>query len=299
MGMFISEIIAYGVFFEFWTFKKATVSNPSPFMQHIHYSLFLATTSILLLNRLFSKIYSIKEKLFLFFFFLTVTGNLFLSTGRTGQVGLIAGIIVMVIIHFRFSIKSIFITILLIGTIYTTAYNISNSFKARVADAISDIQKMQKLDFSSSWGIRAAFWILSYDAVLNNPMGYGVGDYKIAIKEQLDTNKYPYIRGHAREFMQNAHPHNQYLKILLQFGIVGFGLFIFMVYNIFKLKIKDKDTKEFSILFGVVYFTSCIAEPLLGLFFPVGLFVFFIGIFASNETNHKLNKNKYMKSRLI
>ncbi|OPX27348.1 MAG: hypothetical protein B1H07_02005, partial [Campylobacteraceae bacterium 4484_166] len=167
----------------------------------------ITATSILLLNRLFSKIYSIKEKLFLFFFFLTVTGNLFLSTGRTGQVGLIAGIIVMVIIHFRFSIKSIFITILLIGTIYTTAYNISNSFKARVADAISDIQKMQKLDFSSSWGIRAAFWILSYDAVLNNPMGYGVGDYKIAIKEQLDTNKYPYIRGHAREFMQNAHPH--------------------------------------------------------------------------------------------
>lgn len=46
MGMFISEIISYGVFFELWQFKHAYPENPSPFMHHIEYSVFLAFTSI-------------------------------------------------------------------------------------------------------------------------------------------------------------------------------------------------------------------------------------------------------------
>ena len=78
-GMFISEIIAYGIFFELWEFGHGTVKNPSPFMMHIDYSVFMAFTSILLLNRIISNRYQFSSKLIMFFFFLTVTGNLFFS----------------------------------------------------------------------------------------------------------------------------------------------------------------------------------------------------------------------------
>ncbi|WP_294878120.1 hypothetical protein, partial [Sulfurimonas sp. RIFOXYB12_FULL_35_9] len=43
-GMLLSEIISYGVFFELWSFKRATVEFPNPFMNHIQYSMLLAFT---------------------------------------------------------------------------------------------------------------------------------------------------------------------------------------------------------------------------------------------------------------
>jgi len=53
-GMFISEMIAYGVFFQLWSFKEATVANPSPFMFWIDYSVFMAFSAVLLLYRALS-----------------------------------------------------------------------------------------------------------------------------------------------------------------------------------------------------------------------------------------------------
>ena len=96
MGMFISETIAYGVFFELWQFKHAIPENPSPLMIYIDYSIFMALTAILLLNKIVSKHYLLKEKIILSLFFLSVTGNLFLTPGRTGQGAFVIAIIVYV-----------------------------------------------------------------------------------------------------------------------------------------------------------------------------------------------------------
>ncbi|NQY54358.1 MAG: hypothetical protein HRT42_12395 [Campylobacteraceae bacterium] len=41
-AMMISEVISYGIFFELWTTKHGTPSDPTPFMNHLEYSLFLA-----------------------------------------------------------------------------------------------------------------------------------------------------------------------------------------------------------------------------------------------------------------
>lgn len=277
-GMFVSEVIAYGVFFEFWQFKHATVQNPSPFMMHIEYSTFMAITSILLLNRILSSRYTIKEKLFFGFFFLTVTGNLFLATGRTGQVALVVGIFVMMFIHFKISFKTVFGSLAIIGIIYSMAYNFSDSFKMRVGHTINDIKQIEQLNFNGSWGIRAAFWITTYNSLLQNPFGSGIGDYKDATKEQLSTNKYPYINGKAFKFMQNSHPHNQYLLILLQVGFIGIILLFLLIYYFFTQKILDDDIKELSILFMTIFCVGFLAEPLLIKHFTLGLFVLFLGL---------------------
>lgn len=82
LGMLVSEIIAYGVFFDIWKFGNATKEYLSPFMMHIDYSVFLSFTSMILFNRIISKDYSFKEKLFLFLFFCSTTGNLFFIRGK-------------------------------------------------------------------------------------------------------------------------------------------------------------------------------------------------------------------------
>jgi len=284
-GMFISEIIAYGVFFELWTFKHATPLNPSPFMMHIDYSVFLAFSSILLLNRIFSKFYSVKEKLILFLFFLTVTGNLFLSIGRTGQVALIVALIILPIIHYKLSIKSFFISLLLLATIFFSAYSLSNSFVMRINNASSDISKIMHSNLNSSWGIRIAYWIITFDAFKEHPFGYGLGNHKLAIQKQIEKNKYLFINQESKEFMSNYHPHNQYLLIILQTGFIGFLLFLNIIYQLFQYKMQDQELKELSILFITIYFVSCLAEPLLIKQFPLVLFILFVGLFAADGMN--------------
>ena len=279
-GMFIGELIAYGIFFELWTFKYGTPQNPTPFMMHIDYSIFMAFSSILLLNRLLSNHYTKKEKIFLFFFFLTVTGNLFLSTGRTGQVAYIASIFVMSILHFRFTIKSFFISFLLLSVISTSAYNLSSSFELRVSQAISDVKKISQLNLNSSIGIRTAFWITTYDSFKEHPFGTGLGDYKLATKDQLSKHNYTFINENSKKFMTTAHPHNQYLLIILQMGFIGLILFLNLIYQYFKLKIIEKETKELSILFATIFFIGSLAEPLLMKQFTLVLFVLFTGLFA-------------------
>ena len=54
LGMFISEILSYGIFFELWTTRHGDPSDPTPFMNHLDYSTFLTFTSLLLFNRFFN-----------------------------------------------------------------------------------------------------------------------------------------------------------------------------------------------------------------------------------------------------
>jgi len=284
IGMFISEFIAYGVFFELWKFKYATVGNPSPFMFWIDYSVFMAFTSLLLLNRIFSKNYTFKEKIMFVFFFTTVTGNLFLAIGRTGQVAFIAGVLVLMIMRYRFTFKSIFMTILTLGIILTTAYSISNTFKMRTNVAIEDIKNISNMNFEGSWGIRVAYWITSYHIFKEHPViGVGVGDFQDETKKLLQSDNYPYLNSETKEFMSNHHPHNQFLLVAMQMGVVGLVLFIYMIYQIIRLKIKDREIKELSILFVTVFFVSCFAEPLLLKQFTLVLFILFVGLFATQE----------------
>ena len=53
LGMFISEIVSYGVFFEIWTKEGVYPHDPSPFMDHTNYSIYLAFTVFILMNRIF------------------------------------------------------------------------------------------------------------------------------------------------------------------------------------------------------------------------------------------------------
>ena len=286
-GMFISELIAYGVFFELWTFKDATVQNPSPFMFWIDYSVFMAFTSILLLNRILSKNYNLKEKILFSLFFISVTGNLFLAIGRTGQVAFIVAIFVLMIIHYKFSIKSLVFSLLFLTTIFTTAYQLSDSFKTRVQSAQQDINNIQKMNLNGSWGIRVAYWITTFDIIKDTPIiGVGLGDFKDETAKIIEVKKYKFLTKKAKDFMGNNNPHNQYLLLLLQMGIIGLSLLLYLIYQILKLNIKETELKELSILFVTVFFISCFAEPLFFKQFTIALFILFVGIFIASANSN-------------
>lgn len=278
-GMFISEILAYGIYFELWSINGRTPDYPTPFMTHIHYSVFLATTAVILFSRLLSQRYTWRSKLPMLIFFLTSTGNLMISTGRTGQLAFLVAMGIAVILHYRLTLKSLLIFGVFSSILFIGAYNTIDLFKQRFDMGISDIQKLQNNNFESSWGQRVVYWFVTIDILKNDPLlGVGIGDYKEAAISVLTENVHNLPASTITICKGMSHYHNQYLMILAQVGIIGFSLMLWLLVELFLLKIEDSELREFAILGMSVFTVASIAEPLWMLQFPIVLFVFIVAI---------------------
>lgn len=291
LGMLVSEIIAYGVFFDLWTWKENTKYTMSPFMMHIDYSVFLAFSSILIFNRLISRDYNMSSKIVMFIFFLSTTINLFLSIGRTGQVAYIAGIIVMFFLYYRISIRSVLYSFITIIIIYFSAFNFSETFQKRVFHATNDIVKIFESNYNSSWGIRVAYWIISYDIVKENPLlGVGIGSYFDATLKTVSKDNFKEMSS-IKEYVIAHHFHNQFLMILVATGILGVAVFIYFIFQVFKVSynIKNIEHRNILVLFFVIFWVACLAEPLLIKQFTNSLWILFLGIVCLYDIE---NKNK-------
>ena len=278
IGMFISEMISYGIFFEILTGFNGGPLNPSPFMLTIHYSVFLAFTALVLLYRFLFENESLKVKVILFLFFLITTTNLMISTGRTGQLAFFVTLYIVFIIKYRVSLKSIILSVVFAVTISLVAYNSLDLFKKRVDAAISDVQNVVlEKDFESSWGIRAGFWVVTYDAFKEAPiLGHGLGEHNFVAQSMIEKYKYPYFSEFVTKFISEAHFHNQYLMFLAEGGFVALLLFLMFCYKFYTLKIDDIELKHISIIGITVFLVAFIGEPLLYLKFPQILFLFII-----------------------
>jgi O-antigen ligase len=78
-SMFLSEIISYGIFLDLWRVgSRGTPENPSPFMHHIKYSIFLAITIFILVWQILNKKTDLKLKILESVFLVSATIYLFL-----------------------------------------------------------------------------------------------------------------------------------------------------------------------------------------------------------------------------
>lgn len=279
MGMFISEIIAYGIFFELWQWKNITPDNPSPFMHHIEYSTFLAFTALLLLNRIFNE-GNIKSKIFYSIFFTTILGNLFLTNGRTGQISFIIGLIFLGFMSFKNRTKAIFTTLILSIFIISMAYNFSDTFHKRVYIGKNDItQVIQNKNYCSSWGARVGFWIIAFDITKRNPiLGVGVND-NMSESHILIKNKFPEMQ--CIDYL--PHFHNQYLQIITATGVIGLLIFLTIFYRILKLEIKSNQFNNIKIIFLSVMIFGFFTEPLLHAQFSMLFFSLIVGILLAQK----------------
>lgn len=274
LGMFVSEILAYGIFFDFWSINGRGHDYPTPFMTHIHYSIFLAFTSLVLLYKVLDKSSLPIAKIpYLFFFFITTT-NLMFSTGRAGQLAFFCSLVILIFLKLRVSLKSLIISLLSIMIIFLTAYNGLDLFKKRVHAAISDIEHISNQNYQNSFGFRVVYWIIASDVLKEKPIfAEGLGDYMVATKRATETEKFG-LDEESIEFLTKHHYHNQYLMVAVQGGLVGLFLMFLLFWHLLKLEIQKREFKEISILGFSVILVGFIAEPLWILQFPLTLFLF-------------------------
>ena len=274
-GMFVSEIIAYGIFFEFWPFNNATYQNPSPFMHHIEYSIFLAFTALIILSRIFNEP-EMKYKILYIFFFTTISGNLFLTAGRTGQLAFVLGLFVLAMISFKNKLKALLLSIVLTILITGIAFNVSTTFHDRIITGKDNLYSViNQNNYCTSWGSRVGAWIVSKDIVMDHPLiGVGLVDNMQEFHSLIDT-KYPEMKCMHANFM---HLHNQYFQILTQLGITGLFIFLSIFYLILRLPMKSVEYKNIKYIYMTVLLFAFVSEVIFHRQFSIVLFALVVGL---------------------
>ncbi len=246
-SMMINEIISYGIFFNFidsvFGFKvSGTPSNPLPFqVSHIPYSVYISFAILISLYKVFFlKKSNIYFNIITILFIITMTINLFLSSGRTGQFTILMSIVSLLIIYQRKNIKRILLSILAILIIFSIAYNFGTTFHNRVQNGINDLEKITyQNNFNSSFGVRIGSFILFPKLIeeTNILIGTGIGD----IQDVVLKNAKEYFGTNSVFAVQRGLLHNTFLELFLTYGIIGFFLVLIIFYNLFKINLIEKE----------------------------------------------------------
>ena len=268
-SMSIAEISSYLIWFEIVEpFRKATVLDPSVFMDHISYNPFLTIAIYIILNRLFfsKKLTKIMQYLYIFFA-ITMSINMFITGGRAGQIMYFCMLAIIIFQYFNKQIiKAIIAIAIILPTIFTTAYYTSHIFNSRVNQAIHATTNFSENDKSST-GLRLNFAINSFKIIKENPIiGVGTGDY---------ASSYKKFNG-----VVNHNPHNMYLFAGSVLGLFGVIVLLNLFYQQIKksFKLRDKIQKNLALTLPLLYMLICLSDVYLtGSNSTTLLFVFLSG----------------------
>jgi len=117
----------------------------------------------------------------------------------------------------------------------------------------NDYSKLQ-YPYSSSM-IRLILWQMSWEQIKNVPLGVGTGNVDHAIQQRMEGRVDPLF------IEQNLNPHNQYLHIGVELGVIGLGIFIVLLIHIFVYAIRHKKLLLLAIVCSLAF--NCLFESML------------------------------------
>lgn len=159
-----------------------------------------------------------------------------------------------------------------------------NTFTSTAIEAVND---------TGSLAERFQIWDKTYEVIKANPfVGVGAGNWKIAVtKYQLPS---VYRVQDLNIIFQR--PHNEFLRIIAEYGIVGFFLFIgFIGYFIWSLIDNLKNRTNKVLLAGFIGFLSCcfFSFPLERAEHQVVLMVIFLLISAAHKKDKHITSSHF------
>lgn len=272
-AVFISELLSFGMFFEFWTMKHGTPSDPTPFMNHLEYSYYLCATSALLLVKFLLEKDNNWAKVMYGFLVLTTTINLFIIDGRAGQIAFLLVVLALIIFNIKNKVKGVFIATALLLSIVFSVTSLSPSFNDRITGGVSELTSfIDDGTYSGSWGARLEFWDIGLTAVKQEPiLGIGIGDIASNLREGKKTSD-------TIHNVPTGGYHSDFLETVVAGGLVGAVLFISIFIFLWKAKVREPLINNMRIIVTVLFVFGLIADNFLRAQFTIVLFTFFVGI---------------------
>jgi O-antigen ligase len=174
---------------------------------------------------IFFKKLEVKKKLFLIISLIFI----FVATLITGErmnfifITALITILLMIILFYKNQLKKIFLLFLVVFLIFILTFNISKTVKTRYIEFASIVTNFS----DSSW---VKLYNSAYRLWEKKPLtGYGLKNFRVNCDlELIDINpKNPHQ-------LCSTHPHNLYLELLSETGLIGLFLFLLFFLNFFK-----------------------------------------------------------------
>jgi O-antigen ligase len=279
-AIFITILLSYLVWFEIIIpFKNATVENPTPFTSHISHNPMLAFAFYLIMERiLFNKNMPRVWVVIFSLFALAVVINMFITGGRAGQMMFFFSLVILTFQYLKKSrIKAFFISIFLVISIVFTAYNYSPIFQARVNAAYDNIINYE-MNKNTSVGHRITFILNSYEMFIKSPIiGVGTGDFPDEYEKINKVN--------SPEVYLTVQPHNMYLLVLTQLGLLGFSIFLYIFVAQYRIAIQSShpSKKNIGLALPLLFLLIMLSDSYLLGHFTGNLFILFSSILYSKQ----------------
>ena len=256
MGMLFAEIVSYSISFGFLPKElvlfgselySSSQYDPSPFFNHTQYSTGLAITISLLIYNFATTKMGLTFNLISIFFITSATINLSIIGGRIGYlIFLVIVPLTFLLLYRKHFFKITLLVIFTISLISILAYNYSPIFKNRINQSIETIETLydNSGDYRSSFGMRLGSWNYSIDVIKENWLfGVGTGDHMNELRGAIKT--------HKNLLNTLSHTHNQLISYMLQFGIFGLIISLYIAYQIFSYNYATTNQKNIAYIISV------------------------------------------------
>jgi O-antigen ligase len=177
---------------------------------------------------------SISRKIFLLVSSLLLVANIiFISTGRSGYLVLVIcslSLLIGVAISRKKITAKFALTSLTLISLVVVGLAVAPSSNQRIKQAVYELENAQNTSDYTSMGIRVIFWENTIKLIKKHPIiGYGTGAFEAAYTLQVEG-------GTGLNGLVTADPHNQFMKIMGENGLIGLILFLGFLISVFRMK---------------------------------------------------------------
>lgn len=256
----------------------------------------------------------IKKKMLYYLFLSIIYTAIIICQSRGGWISLGFTSIFGILIIYKYKIFSIFqknrkwlfvllLTFLTITVVYSTDNFLNRSYMTFTQRAFSTFDQE-----SPGVKTRIFLWKNTFQMIKDNPFfGVGLGNFKIHYLEYQAK-----LIKQNPEYLNNwgnvSEAHNEYLQIGSELGLIGLGVFLYIIYIFVKLALnffeKEKKTEKILIFFGLFLgiifflthslFTFPLHVPALGtaFFIILGLSIVYLNNFSLPELKRVITLKK-------
>jgi len=248
-------------------------SEVSAFVKYNYHNVLLALSFALSLYLLIEE--KTKNKQWLILFIIVYALSIFTERGRAGQVIFNLSAIFYIIYYNRSYLLRGGVFLIVLFSFQTIIYNSTNVYKDRF-DAVSDIiQNNGKRSEGKLEDIRYVFVRESLNKIFKKPfLGYGTGSFGTIFKNDINSGHY---------FDKHTTPHNQYLYVWFELGLLGLGLLLSIFFHQIKALLSKKDGIHRSLL-PISFMFLMLVDSYLFIFLLTIAYIYLYTIYSRYES---------------
>lgn len=256
----------------------AHAGNPSPTMAHIDYTVLLAVAALLALVRVLYGNGGRGRRLGWLAAFLLLAGGLAVNIGRSGQLGFVAGLAVLLLHWSRGRTAAAAAAAAGLAAATLALLALSPPVINRIGEGVTDFRAaVVDQEYESNVGGRLAALTVAAAMVREDPLlGTGAGGNMPAFRHLLDTE----FQELKPAVFWYRHLHNQYAQIATELGLAGLAALAWIFWELVRGPYHSRGVQASALVIAAVYLASFVGDPFLHKQLPLLTFALFAGLTA-------------------